>query len=166
MLAIAACHGLQGLEADMKKAVLFYYSYHHENTKKVAEAIADKCGARLVHVPVHEEVDLKDYDLVGFASGIYMSEFGKPIRTFAQQMEGLEGKECFTLYTCGAPAGTFDGAFADMLEKKGAHISGRHHCRGFDTFGPFKLVGGIAKGHPTAAETDAAAAFVAGLMNG
>ena len=150
----------------MKKAVLFYYSYHHENTKKVAETIADRCDARLVRVPVHEEVDLKDYDLVGFASGIYMSEFGKPIRMFAQQLEGLEGKECFTLYTCGAPAGTFDGAFADMLEKKGAHVSGRHHCRGFDTFGPFKLVGGIAKGHPTAAETDAAAAFVAGLMNG
>ena len=149
----------------MKTAVLFYYSYHHENTKKVVEAVATKCGARLVRVPVREEVDLNAYDLVGFASGIYMSEFGKPIREFAQRLEGLEGKDCFTLYTCGAPAGDFDGAFAKLLADKGAHIVGRHHCRGFDTFGPFKLVGGIAKGHPTAAEIDAAAAFVAGLMN-
>ena len=25
---------------------------------------------------------------------------------------------------------------------------GRFQCKGFDTYGPFKLIGGIAKGHP------------------
>ena len=149
----------------MKKAILFYYSIHHENTKKVAEAVAGATGARLVRIPAKEPFDLSEYDLVGFASGVYMSEFGKPIREFAEGLQGLDGKSCFTLYTCGAPAGEFDGGFASLLEKRGATVIGRHHCRGFDTFGPFKLVGGIAKGHPTGEEISAAATFVAGLMN-
>ena len=63
----------------MKRAVLFYYSIHHGNTKKVVEAIAEKLPVRLVSVPVREEVDLNEYDLVGFASGIYFSAFGKPM---------------------------------------------------------------------------------------
>lgn len=149
----------------MKKAILFYYSIHHENTKTIAEAAAKATDARIVRIPAKEEFDISEYDLVGFASGVYMSEFGKPIREFAEGLEGLDGKSCFTLYTCGAPAGEFDGAFVTLLKKRGASVVGRHHCRGFDTFGPFKLVGGIAKGHPTAKEIDAAAAFVAGLMN-
>jgi len=148
----------------MKKAILFYYSIHHENTKTIAEAVEKATGARIVRIPAKESFDLSEYDLVGFASGVYMSEFGKPIREFAEGLEGLNGKTCFTLYTCGAPAGEFDGGFVNLLQKRGAKIVGRHHCRGFDTFGPFKLVGGIAKGHPTAEEIDAAAAFVSGLM--
>lgn len=148
----------------MKKTILFYYSIHHENTKTIAEAVAKATGVRIVRIPAKESFDLSEYDLVGFASGVYMSEFGKPIREFAEGLEGLSGKACFTLYTCGAPAGEFDGAFVRLLEKRGAAVVGRHHCRGFDTFGPFKLVGGIAKGHPTAEEIDTAAAFVSGLM--
>ncbi len=132
----------------MKKAILFCYSFHHGNTKKVAEAVSARYGVRLVSVPVKEEYNLADYELVGFASGIYMSEFGKPIREFASSLEGLEGKNCFTLFTHGAPRAPHDQAFVDLLTQKGAKIAGRFGCRGFDTFGPFKLVGGIAKGHP------------------
>jgi len=36
---------------------------------------------------------------------------------------------------------------------------GSYGCRGYDTYGPFKLVGGIAKGHPTEEEIDGAVAF-------
>ena len=27
-------------------------------------------------------------------------------------------------------------------------IVGRFSCKGFDTFGPFKMIGGVSKGHP------------------
>ncbi|HAP20133.1 MAG TPA: flavodoxin, partial [Lachnospiraceae bacterium] len=37
-------------------------------------------------------------------------------------------------------------------------------CKGYDTFGPFKLVGGIAKGHPDGNDLKAAVSFVAGLQ--
>lgn len=149
----------------MKKAVIFYYSIHHDNTRKVAEEIAKKLPVDLVRIPAKEPVNLEGYDLVGFASGIYMSEFGKPIRRFAEQLSGLSGKRCFTLYTCGAPRGEYAGGFSALLEAKGAQILGGWHCRGFDTYGPFKLIGGLAKGRPNAADLASAVAFLEALLN-
>jgi len=151
-------------EGNMKKAVLFYYSVHHGNTKKIAEAIAGQFDVTLVRVPVKETIDLDEYDLVGFASGIYMSEFGKPIRELAGSLEKLGGKDCFTIYTCGAAAGKFDGGFQKRLTGRGARIAGGFHCRGYDTFGPFKLVGGIAKGRPNKADEARAVAFFSDLL--
>lgn len=149
----------------MKKAILFYYSIHHDNTMKVVEAISAKCSVDLVRIPAHEPVDLGGYDLVGFASGIYMSEFGKPMRRFAEERTDLSGKKCFTLYTCGAPKGEFAGGFSELLRSKGADVVGGWHCRGFDTYGPFKLIGGLAKGRPNEADLAGAVSFVESLLN-
>lgn len=40
---------------------------------------------------------------------------------------------------------------------------GAYQCLGFDTFGPFKLIGGIAKGHPNEDEIAAAVSFYLSL---
>ena len=40
-----------------------------------------------------------------------------------------------------------------------AEILGRYECFGFNTFGPFKLIGGIAKGHPDSNEISGAVKF-------
>ena len=45
----------------------------------------------------------------------------------------------------------------------GVHRSGT--CKGFDTYGPFKLVGGIKKGHPTQTEINGAVKFFEALYN-
>ncbi|MFB0921629.1 MAG: flavodoxin domain-containing protein [Oscillospiraceae bacterium] len=148
----------------MKKTVIFCYSIHHGNTKKLAEAIKERCGAEVVMLPCKETPDLKDYELVGFASGIYMSAFGDPILTFTDEIEGLNGKDCFTMYTSGANSDKLDRSMLKKLEGAGAHIVGRFSCRGFDTFGPFKLVGGLQKGHPDATEVEAAVSFCEKLM--
>jgi flavodoxin len=51
-----------------------------------------------------------------------------------------------------------------LLTKKGAQIAGRFGCRGFDTFGPFKLVGGIAKGHPDNGDVAEAVTYFGDLL--
>jgi flavodoxin len=40
---------------------------------------------------------------------------------------------------------------------------GRFSCKGYDTFGPFKLVGGLAKGHPDDKDLKDAVSFFKGL---
>lgn len=45
-----------------------------------------------------------------------------------------------------------------MVLHKQYEIWGEYSCLGFDTFGPFKLFGGIAKGHPSQDEIEAAGA--------
>ena len=52
-----------------------------------------------------------------------------------------------------------------ILEEKHADLIGTFSCKGYDTFGPFKLVGGIGKGRPN--EKDLAAVdFYRGLIDG
>ena len=50
-----------------------------------------------------------------------------------------------------------------MTEAQRCKEIGAYRCMGFDTFGPFKLVGGIAKGHPDEDEIRGAVEFYEGL---
>jgi flavodoxin len=148
----------------MKKTFIFCYSVHHGNTRKITEAVRERCGAELAALPCGEPPDLGAYELVGFASGIYMSAFGRPMIELIDRLPGLDGKECFTMYTSGAASGKLDLAFVQKLEGKGAHVAGRFNCRGFDTFGPFKLIGGLRRGHPNNEDIEAAVSFCEKLM--
>ena len=47
----------------------------------------------------------------------------------------------------------------EITTRKNSSELGAYRCRGFDTFGPFKLVGGIAKDHPTPDEIAEAVRF-------
>ena len=64
----------------------------------------------------------------------------------------------------GAPVGSFLKGIRKIAEKRHCREIGVYHCLGFDTFGPFKLVGGVAKGHPTEEEIRGAVEFYQGLQ--
>ena len=51
-----------------------------------------------------------------------------------------------------------------IAAEKNCREIGSYHCQGYDTFGPFKLVGGIGKGHPTEDEINNAVAFYQNLQ--
>ena len=51
-----------------------------------------------------------------------------------------------------------------ILEEKHADLIGTFSCKGYDTFGPVKLVGGSGKGRPNAKDLAAAVDFYRGLM--
>lgn len=145
----------------MKTAIL-YYSKHHENTKKVLDAITEKNDVTLINVLESPNPDLSDYERIGFASGIYYSKFHKTLLAFAEE-NFPEGKETFFLYTYGAKKDGYTKAIASAVSKHHAKILGEFGCFGFNTFGPFKLVGGIAKGHPNQDDFAQAIAFYQGL---
>ena len=140
------------------KTAIVYYSRHHGNTKKLLDAIAAKNEVTLIDVTAQPAVDLAEYDRIGFASGIYYSSFAKQLLTCAAE-QLPEGKDVFYIYTHGAPKGDFLKAIREIAAKKKCREIGEYRCQGFDTFGPLKLVGGIAKGHPTESEIKAAVDF-------
>ena len=140
------------------KTAIVYYSKHHGNTKKLLDAIAATEEVDLIDVTAAKTADLSGYDRIGFASGIYYNSFAKQLLSFAQEFLP-ENKEVFYLFTHGAPKGVFLTAIRKIAEQKHCREVGSYHCLGYDTFGPFKLVGGIAKGHPTEEEIKAAADF-------
>ena len=141
---------------------IIYYSEHHGNTKKLLDAIA-AADPDVVLIDVTKGAkDLSGYDRIGIASGIYMGSFSKQVISYADAHLS-EGKPVFFIYTHGAPGGDFLKGIRAVTEKKHCPELGKYHCRGFDTFGPFKLIGGIAQGHPTKEEVYGAAAFYRGL---
>ena len=137
---------------------IVYYSKHHGNTKKLLDAIAEKHPVTLIDVTAQPDADLSGYERIGFASGIYYSAFAKQIISFANA-HLPERKDVFYIYTHGAPKGDFLKTIREIAEKKHCREIGEYRCQGFDTFGPFKLVGGIAKGHPTEEEIEGAVTF-------
>lgn len=143
---------------------IVYYSRHHGNTKKLLDAIAAENEVALIDVTAQPEADLSGYDRIGLASGIYYGSFAKQLIAFAEA-HLPEERDVFFIYTHGAAGGSFLGAVRTIAERKRCRELGDYHCRGFDTFGPFKLIGGVAKGHPTAAEIAGAAAFYRGLAS-
>ena len=137
---------------------IVYYSRHHGNTKKLLDAIAEKHAVTLIDVTQEPARDLTGFDRIGLASGIYYSSVAKPLLSYAEAYLP-EGKDVFFLSTQGNPMGVFLKAIRAIAARKGCRELGSYSCQGFDTFGPFKLIGGIAKGHPTAEEIAGAVRF-------
>ena len=140
------------------KVLIVYHSEHHYNTKKLVEAIAGQEDVTLLNASVNSNLNWSDYDLIGFASGIYYQKFHKDILDSAERNLPI-GKKVFFLYTCGVKRNSYTDAIRQIAETKTAQILGSYGCLGFDTFGPFKLVGGIAKGHPDENDINEASAF-------
>ena len=144
------------------KTAICYLSCHHGNTRKVVEAMAVAGNADLIDVRTRQAVRLEEYDLIGFASGIYGFEMHESVAAFARQYLPA-GKPVFFVYTYGGAKGTGAKALARIAAEKSCPVLGEFSCKGYDTFGPFKLVGGLAKGRPSAEDLENARAFYRGL---
>ena len=146
------------------KTAIVYYSQHHGNTKKLLDAISARYEVTLINAAQTGNTSLEAYDRIGFASGIYFSKFHKSVLQFAER-NLPENKEVFFLYTYGAKKDSYTQSIVEIVKKKSARILGGFGCLGFDTFGPFKLVGGIAKGRPDQADCEDAVRFYSGLSS-
>ena len=146
----------------MKTAVV-YYSRHHGNTKKVLDAIAQRYDLTLIDAAEAANENLAEYDIIGFASGIYYSKFHKSVLEFAEK-NLPEGKNVFFIYTYGPERSGYTASIAKVVGLKNANILGEYGCLGFNTFGPFKLIGGIAKGHPNIDDLDGTVNFFETLI--
>ena len=82
------------------KTAIVYQSYHHGNTKKLLDAIAEKYEVTLIDAEKQRDYDLSQYDRIGFASGIAVGKFySKVLKAMKEKLP--EGKEVFFIFTCG-----------------------------------------------------------------
>ena len=147
----------------MEKAVIIYASTHHGSTKKLAEAIANRYGIHLIDATKQQEADLSAYDLIGFASGIDFGTFYEVVERFLEK-NLPENKRVFFLYTCAKVSSRFTETIKTAARKKGAVILGEYGCRGFNTYGHWKLIDGMNKDHPSAEDLQGAVRFFESLL--
>ena len=144
------------------KTLILYCSKSHGNTKRLVDAI----------VAAHPEVDTIDatklgkdelpdfskYELIGLASGIYYAKFDKSVTNTAAKCL-RDGDFVFALMTYGGRNEGYTQSINDVCRLYRATYVGGYGCNGYNTSGPFKLVGGIGEKHPTEAEVQGAVDF-------
>ena len=150
----------------MGKAIILYASVHHGNTRKIAFEMAKVLSADVVDLTQAKDPDISSYDIVGLASGSYYGSMHEKIKAFANTAVFLPGQKVFLVCTCGAAYRDYTRGVKQLLKEKGVEVLGSFQCRGYDTFGPFKMVGGIAKGRPNEKDLNKARAFAEKLLEG
>jgi flavodoxin len=158
------------------KTLIIVHSYHHGNTRKVAEAMAEALGAT-VKAPHDIKVgELKSYDLVGFGSGIDSDHNYAPLLELADALPPSPGKKAFVFSTSGAPEALMGRGFIQGYSKKchaalraklalkGFGVEGEFICPGFNTNAFLWRIGGVNKGRPNAADLDRARIFARELI--
>ena len=146
------------------RSVIIYDSYHHMNTRKIAIAMAQAIGAEILPVREARTSVIEGADLIGLGSGVYYGKFGKKTIDFIDQNEWT-GKKTFLFSTSGFGADKYNDAPTQLLEEKNAELLGCFHCRGYDTYPLFKLVGGLSKGYPDEDDIQDAEKFAIKMRN-
>ncbi|HZE41715.1 MAG TPA: flavodoxin family protein [Stackebrandtia sp.] len=144
------------------KTVIVCHSESHGNTRRVAEAIGGPLEAEVVALDDVDAAELPASDLVGFGSGIFLRAFHPRLRRFVDALADGGGRRAFVFATSGLPEGgyqRFGRPLVRQLESRNFDVVDTFSCRGFDTWFPFKIVGGIRKGRPDACDLDAAREF-------
>lgn len=138
------------------KTLLLCVSVHHQNTAKIANAIA-----KVLNAPVKSpsEVTIKElaaYDMIGFGSGIYSQKHHPSILKFIDQIPAEIRKNSFIFSTSGisrqfAVKNSIDDphkVIRDLLQKKNWEIKGDYNCAGWNTNSFLKFFGGLNRGKP------------------
>ena len=147
----------------MKNCLIVYDSYHHGNTEKIAHAMAGASGSEICSVEKANGEDVGGYEIIGLGSGIaYGKHYERLLKAVRQYP--LKGKRVFVFSTSGTGSVKYNAALIHLLQESGASVIGEFSCRGYDTFGPFKLVGGIAKGHPDDEDIANAKEFIGRML--
>ena len=147
----------------MKTAIL-YVSVHHGNTKKVVDAMAEVLSADVIDLTKQKDIDLSDYDLIGLASGAYYQNMHKRVQQFASDAQLRSGQKTFLVCTCGAAFRAYTKGVRKILEKKQIEVLNSFQCRGFNTYGPFALFGGMGKGRPNEQDLEQAKEYARKLL--
>lgn len=148
------------------KSLIVCVSISHGSTRRVADRMAEVLDADAAEPETVDPQTLHGYDLVGFGSGIYCGMVHPRLWMFVRRLPRVDGVRAFTFFTSGAPEVPLFGYGWPMrhrLASKGVRVFDSFSCRGFDTVGPFGLIGGLNKGRPDERDLDRAAAFAVRL---
>ena len=147
----------------MNTSLVIVYSYHHNNTEKVADAMAQALGCEKVFPDVKSYDEISTYELVGFGAGIDTAKHYAPMIEFAQKLHSVQNKKAFVFSTSAIlgenKVKKDHAALRKILLSKGYVIVNEFACKGYNTNSFLKYIGGMNKGHPNSDDLRSAAAF-------
>ena len=146
----------------MASTLIAYVSVSHGNTAKIAHAIGEVLSADLLEPELVDPAVVSSYDILGVGSGIYGSTPHPRLRSFVRRLPPGDDMAAFTFTSSGfgrSQSRPWEASLERLLRDRGYDVIGSFDCRGFDTWLPLRLIGGINKGHPDADDLARARAF-------
>lgn len=149
------------------KTLLVVFSYHHMNTEKVAGVFSKVLEAQVKKPQQTNPEELKDYDFIGFGSGIDSAKHYKELLDFADTLPQAAGKKAFIFSTSAImgkdKVAKDHSALREKLQAKGYVIVDEFACKGFNTNSFLKYIGGMNRGRPNAEDLRQAEEFALNL---
>jgi len=149
------------------RSLLILYSYHHNNTEKIANVFAKVLDAQIKTPKQINPEELQEYSLVGFGSGIYGGKHHKFLLDLADNLPQVTNKKAFIFSTSAimgdAKVAEDHSSLREKLESKGYMIVDEFSCKGFNTNSFLKYFGGMNKGRPNAEDLKNAEEFAVNL---
>ncbi len=153
------------------KSLVVVFSYHHKNTAKIANVMAEVLGASVKTPSQVVPADLQHADLIGIGSGVYSASHHASVLTLADALTPVTEGKAFIFSTTGAPRMAITDKFVaknhsllrEKLQAKGYEIIGEFSCAGFNTNLFLKYFGGLNKGRPNADDLERAREFARNL---
>ena len=138
----------------MEKIRIVYDSMHNMNTEKLVLSLKENYNdVDIIKVNNFDINAIDNYPKIGLASGIYWGRFSKNIEELLDKILDSDVKNPFFIYTSGVGKVRYEKKLIKRLEEKNKICLGIFSCKGFDNYGPFKLIGGINKGKPNEDDT-------------
>ena len=132
-------------------SLLILFSYHHNNTEKIANVFAKVLDAQIKTPQEISPAELQEYSLIGFGSGIDSGKHYKVLLDLADKLPQVTNKKAFIFSTSGiAEAVKNHSALREKLQSKGYMIIDDFQCKGFNTNSFMRFFGGMNRGRPNA----------------
>lgn len=132
--------------------LIILFSYHHNNTEKIAKVFAKVLDAQIKTPQQTNPRELQEYKIIGFGAGIDSGKHYKPLLDFADKLPQVENKPAFIFSTAGITGkkklAKDHSALREKLEAKGYKIVDEFQCKGFNTNVFLKYFGGMNKERP------------------
>ncbi len=147
------------------KSLLVLFSYHHNNTEKIANVFAKVLDAEIKTPQQLDPEELQECSLVGFGSGIYGAEHHKLLLDLADNLPQVTDRKAFIFSTSTnlEPLSKTHSPLREKLRSKGYMIVDEFTCAGFNTNSFLRFFGGINKGRPNAEDLKHAEEFAQNL---
>jgi len=155
--------------ARAAKCLVIVYSYHHNNTAKIAHVFSEALNAEVKTPSQIVPGELREYDLIGFGAGIDSGRHYKPLLDLVDRLPNVNEKAGFIFSTSAiqgeAKVKKDHSLLRQKMESKGYTIVGEFSCKGFNTNSFLKYFGGMNKERPNSEDLKNAENFALNLVN-
>lgn len=152
------------------KSLIVYCSDYKHNTEKIAQIFAEKTGSELVNIRDISDINLEDYNLIGFGSGVYSEDLSPKLFKLVDKLN-LSGKNVFVFSTSGVGMKYYNSKLMRLLVSKGAVNKGSFACKGYFKASEFTdkrlfdIFSRLSQGHPNDKDFKEAERFIGRVID-